>query len=131
MSDISQFVEPTQVLLPGQAIVSLVSYKRPIVLGNVIYSGVFLRDTREGKQVRYISDDFGLFDFAFYLASEKSIKELVNSQASVKKDDYVVSGFPDSTFSVLCNTFQSHKDALQSGIYAVTLRGGRIENFEK
>ena len=117
-------VEPTQVLLPGQAIVSMRSDSRPLTLGEAVYSGIFIDKKGNIKQV---TDDFGLFDFAYYLSKEQSVHELVNNKARVRKNDYLITGFGEAGFHVLCSVFQSRKEWGEKGMYQQTLRGGRID----
>ncbi len=123
MSELSTVVEPTQVILPGQAIVSLERHDTNVTpYGNLIYSALFLN--KESEIIKMI-DEYSVFDFTYYLARDDRIRELVNNQTTTRKNSFVTSGFTPSDFLDLEQLFKNHRKAME-GIYMVSLRGGRI-----
>jgi hypothetical protein len=120
-----------QVLLPGQAIVSLATFNEKIgPYGNKLYRAVFRhsqdsRITSIEDNYSFFDFDYSLFDFSYYLASESSIKKLVNYESITRKKDRLTTGFSQDDFAILERYFKGHRGAMK-GIYMISLRGGRI-----
>ena len=116
----------TQVVLPGQAVVSVTATldERVGPYGNKLYRGVFLSESRRAG-VGFTHDDYSMSDFSYYLAREESIQELVNYGATTRKKNSVTTGFTPQDFAALERKFKEHREAMK-GIYIVSLRGGRV-----
>ncbi len=122
MSELSTLTEPTQILLPGSAIVSVYKFdKKATPYGDFIYSAIFLNH----REPKIIKNDHSRFDFSYYLANTPSIMGLVNNPVKFRKENCVVSGFTPEDFSDLERLFKDHREAMK-GFYMVSLRGGRV-----
>ena len=99
--------EPTQVLLHGQALVSVSTFEDGGAVGQKQYSALHIYQSGRETEVAHIGPAYSLLDFVSSLACEESITGLVNNQAEVRRGIGVTSGLTPEEFSELCRLFHN------------------------